>query len=251
MIEVKHITKEFTKLTGKNKKQTFLADNDISFEAKSGEILGILGPNGAGKTTLLRIIAGIMKPTSGEVQINGLNYQENDIEIKKQIAFLSGNTRLYQDISCYELLKMCGSYYAMSDDETEKRIMEISKELNLEQFLNQRIGHLSTGQTQRVGIARCILHNPNYYILDEATSGLDIISSETILNFIKKEKTRGKCILYSTHYMEEAESICDRVILVHRGKVVATGTPNEIVKQANAASLRDAFFKLIGGVENA
>lgn len=251
MIEVKHITKEFSKLTGKNKEQTFLADDDISFEAKSGEVLGILGPNGAGKTTLLRIIAGIMKPTSGAVQINGLNYQENDLEIKKQIAFLSGNTRLYQDISCYELLKMCGAYYEMSDDEIEKRIMKITKELNLEQFLNQRIGHLSTGQTQRVGIARCILHNPNYYILDEATSGLDIISSETILNFIKKEKLRGKCVLYSTHYMEEAENICDRVVLIHRGRVLKIGTPQEIVEQAKATSLRDAFFKLIGGVENA
>ena len=250
MIEIKNVTKEFSKLTNKKDKITFKADDDISFTCNPNEVVGLLGPNGAGKTTLLRIIAGIMEPTSGEVKINGLNYKDNPIEIKKQIAFLSGNTKLYKHISPYELLSMCGDYYGLDKETIEKRIKEISKRFSMDKFLNQRISDLSTGQGQRVGIARCIVHDPKYYIFDEATSGLDIISSQVILDFIKEEKQRGKCIIYSTHYMEEAENICDRVVLVHRGKVIKIDTPANIIKETNTSNLRDAFFKLIGGVYN-
>lgn len=250
MIEVKNVSKVFTKQVSKKEKKEFKADDDISFSAKEGEIVGILGPNGAGKTTLLRMIAGIMTPTSGDVIIDDLNYKKNPIEIKKKISFLSGNTKLYKDISPYELLKMCGEYYDMNDKDIEDRIKLISEQFNLEKFLHQKIGNLSTGQGQRVGIARCIIHDPKYYILDEATSGLDIISSQVILEFVKKERDNGKCILYSTHYMEEAENICDRVILVHEGKIIKTGTPDQIEKDTNTSNLRDAFFALIGGVSN-
>jgi sodium transport system ATP-binding protein len=250
MIEVKNISKEFIKIDKNKKKQLIKADDDISFTAKEGEILGILGPNGAGKTTLLRIIAGIMQPTSGEVRIGDMSYQDNEIEIKKQISFLSGNTKLYKDISCMELLEMCAAYYNIPEKEKEKRCKEIIKKLDLESFKNQRIGNLSTGQSQRVGIARCIIHNPSYYIFDEATSGLDIISSKSILDFIKEEKKNGKCILYSTHYMEEAENICDRVVMIHHGKVLTIDTPENIIKETKTTNLRDAFFALIGGAEH-
>ena len=250
MIEVKNVSKVFTKQVSKKEKKEFKADDNISFSAKEGEIVGILGPNGAGKTTLLRMIAGIMTPTSGDVIIDDLNYKKNPIEIKKKISFLSGNTKLYKDISPYELLKMCGEYYDMEASAIEERIKLISEQFNLEKFLHQKIGNLSTGQGQRVGIARCIIHDPKYYILDEATSGLDIISSQVILEFVKKERDNGKCILYSTHYMEEAENICDRVILVHEGKIIKTGTPDQIEKDTNTSNLRDAFFALIGGVSN-
>ena len=250
MLEVKNISKEFTKLINKKDKIKFKADDDISFSASDGEIVGILGPNGAGKTTLLRIIAGIMEPTSGSVNFDKLNYEKNAIDIKKQIAFLSGNTKLYKDISAYELLYMCGEYYGLEPKVIESRIKEISERFNLDKFLSQRIENLSTGQTQRVGIARCIVHDPKYYIFDEAPSGLDIISSQVILDFIKEERNKGKCILYSTHYMEEAENICDRVVLIHKGKVIKIDTPTNIIKDTNTTNLRDAFFKLIGGVSN-
>ena len=250
MIEVKNVTKEFTKLTNKKDKITFKADDDVTFNCNTSEVVGLLGPNGAGKTTLLRIIAGIMEPSSGEVMINGLSYKDNPIEIKKQIAFLSGNTKLYKDISPYELLAMCGEYYGLDKDTIEKRISEISKRFSMEKFLNQRISDLSTGQGQRVGIARCIVHDPKYYIFDEATSGLDIISSQVILDFIKEEKQRGKCIIYSTHYMEEAENICDRVVLIHKGKIIKIDTPKNIIRDTNTSNLRDAFFKLIGGADH-
>ena len=247
MIEIKNISKEFEKNVEKNKKIKFLADKDISFDVKDGEILGLLGPNGAGKTTLLRIIAGIMKPTKGEIVFNNKKLSDNEIEIKKNISFLSGNTKLYRYISCVELLKMCADYYDMDKKSLDKRIEEVTKRFSITSFKDQRIGSLSTGQTQRVGVARCVLHDPHYYILDEATSGLDIISSQVILDFIKEERTKGKCIIYSTHYMEEAENICDRVVLLNKGEVIAVGTPKEIEEKTNTTNIRDAFFKLIGG----
>ena len=250
MIEIKNIVKQFNKLDENKKKITIKADNDISFEVKEGEVVGLLGPNGAGKTTLLRIIAGIMQPNKGKVTIDENDYKKKELEIKKSIAFLSGNTKLYKELSPVELMQMCAAYYKVDKSVVDSRIDSIVKRFNMESFKNQRIGTLSTGQTQRVGIARCLVHDPKYYIFDEATSGLDIISSKVILDFIKEERDNNKGILYSTHYMEEAENICDRVILLNKGRVIATGTPKQILKETKTDNLRDAFFALIGDDKN-
>lgn len=247
MIEVKNVSKEFTKKISPKETIKFLADNNISFTAKEGEVVGIIGPNGAGKTTLLRMIAGIMTPTTGTIELDGKSYEESSTEIKKTIAFLTGNTKLYKDISPYELLKMCGEYYDIPKEQLEKRIDDIIKRFNMENFKHQRIETLSTGQYQRTGISRCLIHNPKYYILDEPTSGLDVISSKVILDFVKEEKEKGKCILYSTHYMEEAENICDKIIMINKGQVISIGTPEEIRKKTKTTNLRDSFFALIGG----
>ena len=205
---------------------------------------------GAGKTTLLRMIAGILEPTEGKITFDNMNYQNDEIEIKQNIAYLSGNTKLYDTLSTYELLKMCCDIYGIDEEKAEKRIKEITKILGMEQFLYNKIANLSTGQTQKVNLARCLVHNPKYYILDEATTGLDIISSQIILNFIKSEREKGKTILYSTHYMEEAENICDRVIMINKGQIIKAGTPEEIKKDTETTNLRDAFFTMIGGVSN-
>ena len=245
-----NIKKKFVKLTKKKERIEFYANNGISVEAHDGEIIGILGPNGAGKTTFLRIIAGILEPTSGTVTFDGLNYHDNETEIKKNIAYLSGNTKIYDTLSTYELLKMCCDIYGVNKEKREERIKEITKVLGMEQFLYNKIANLSTGQTQKVNLARCLVHNPKYYILDEATTGLDIISSQIILDFIKEEKKKGKTILYSTHYMEEAENICNRVIMINKGEIIKTGTPEEIKRNTNTTNLRDAFFAMIGGVSD-
>ena len=250
MIRVQNITKTFIRNKNKKQKEEFYADYDITFEAREGEIIGILGPNGAGKTTLLRMIAGILEPTKGKITFDKMDYKNNEIEIKQKIAYLSGNTKLYDTLSTYELLKMCCDIYGLSEKESKKRIVEITNILKMEQFLYNKIANLSTGQTQKVNVARCLVHNPQYYILDEATTGLDIISSQVILNFIKEERKKGKTILYSTHYMEEAENICDRVIMINKGKVIKIRTPTEIKKDTKATNLRDAFFEIIGGVSN-
>lgn len=241
MLKVDKVSKKFIT----EKKEEFYADHEISFELKDGEVLGILGPNGAGKTTLLRMLAGIMTPTSGTITYNKLSFPKDAKKIKKNIAFLSGNTKLYKDITPYEFLKLCGEYYNIPNEELEKRINKIIKTFSLEEFKDKRIEHLSTGQIQRTSIARCAIHNPDTYIFDEATSGLDIIASKVILDYIKEEKKNNKSIIYSTHYMEEAENICDRVILIHKGKTIKSGTPQEIEKETKTTNLRDAFFKLI------
>ncbi len=246
MITIKNVTKKFIKTNKKKERLEFTAVNDLSFDVLEGEILGILGPNGAGKTTLLRMIAGIMTPNKGSITIDDLTYEKNETDIKKMLAYLSGNTKIYGTISPYELLKMCAEIYDVPASEIDTRIKEISKILNMDAFLYNRIEKLSTGQTQRVNIARCMVHNPKYYILDEATSGLDIITSQIILNFIKSEKEKGKTILYSTHYMEEAENICDMIIMVNKGKIITTGTPEQIKKETKTTNLRDAFFALVG-----
>lgn len=244
LLEVKHVYKEFTKKIDKKKEEKFYADRDISFSVKEGTVFGIIGPNGAGKTTLLRMLSGIMEPTKGSILIDGDKYTDNDILIKKKIAFLSGNTKLYKDISPIELLRMCGEYYGIEKNVLNSRIEEIIDRFDMRSFAYQRIENLSTGQYQRVSIARCLVHDPKYYILDEATSGLDIISSKVIIDFIKEEKKRGKCIIYSTHYMEEAVSICDRIMLLNKGKVLIEGTVKDIKKKSGMDNLRDAFFEL-------
>lgn len=250
MIKVDNVKKKFERIDSKKKKISFYADNGISFEANDGEIVGILGPNGAGKTTLLRMIAGILEPTEGVVTFDSKSYKKSELEIKRNIAFLSGNTKLYDEMSIYELLIMCADIYGVSKDKAEPRIAEIAKKLKMQDLIHSRIANLSTGQTRKVNIARCMIHDPKYYILDEATTGLDIIASQIILDFIKEEKGKGKTILYSTHYMEEAENICDRVIMINKGLVIESGTPKEIKERTGTTNLRDAFFLLIGGKYN-
>lgn len=247
MIEINNVSKKFVKKIDKTHEEEFYADKDVSFKVEKGEILGLLGPNGAGKTTLLRMLAGIMTPTKGSINYDDLSFPKDTIKIKKSIAFLSGNTKLYKDISPYEFLKLCAEYYGIDKDNVDKVIMKASKTFGLDDYLHQRIENLSTGQLQRVSIARCTIHNPEYYIFDEATSGLDIISSKVILDFIKEEKKKGKGVIYSTHYMEEAENICDRVVLLHKGKIVKIDTPKNIEKETKTTNLRDAFFDIIGG----
>lgn len=246
MIEVKNVLKRFIKNVGK-KEEPFNAVNDVSFEIPDGHIIGILGQNGAGKTTLLRMISGIMTPTKGSITVDNRSYLDNSEDIKGDIAFLSGNTKLYENITTYELLKIFGSIYGIKKDLLDARIKEITKLLNLDNFIDNKIGNLSTGQTQRVNIARCFIHDPKYYILDEATTGLDVMSSQIIIDFIKDERKKGKTIIYSTHYMEEAENICDEVIFIDHGKIIDSGKPKELMKRTKTSNLRDTFFSIIGG----
>lgn len=258
MIEANNISKIFIKDEAKKQKKfklfskevtkvEFYALNNVSFAVDSGEIVGVLGPNGAEKTTLLRIISGLMKPTSGQVVIKTKDKRVliDPIEIKKNIGYLSENTKLYGRFSIREILNILGKVYKMEDSEIENRINEIFNLMNLQDFGDNRIEKLSTGQKQRASIARCLIHNPDIYIFDEPTLGLDILSSETIINFMKGEKKRGKSVIYSTHYMEEAEFLCDRIVMIHKGKIIASGTPEELKKETSTNSLRETFKSLV------
>lgn len=253
MIEVENLCKSFTRTVKDEnikkkkfttKKEEFLAVNNISFKAEKGEIVGILGPNGAGKTTLLRMLGGILTPSSGSIKIGGKDYSIDKNIAKKEIGYLSGNTKLYNRLSPRELLTTFGNLYEMPKIEIEKSIEEICKIMNMEEFIDNRIENLSTGQTQRTSIARCLIHSPNIYIFDEPTLGLDVISSKSIIDFMKSEKEKGKTVLYSTHYMEEAETLCDKIIMVHKGSVIAYGSSSELKEKYEVDNLRDLFIQL-------
>ncbi len=246
MITANNLVKTFTRNEKKSKKSEINAVDGISLSVNAGEIVGILGPNGAGKTTLLRMMSKLMKPTSGMVSIR-INDEEitDDLEVKRHIGYLSNNTRLYGRLSARELLQMLGVLYGISEEDTQKRIAKISEILSMDSFLDNRIEKLSTGQTQRASIARCLVHDPLVYIFDEPTLGLDIISSAAIIDFMKGERERGKTVLYSTHYMEEAEYLCDRIIMIHQGKIISEGTPADLKAQTEKSSLRDVFAELI------
>lgn len=251
MIKADELIKTFARTEKKNVKTEFNAVDGISLEVQKGEILGVLGPNGAGKTTLLRMLGKLMCPTSGSVIISDEDGNEitDAIEIKRRIGYLSGNTKLYKRLSARELLLMLGNIYDLPVEETKKRIEEIIEILDLKDFVDNRIERLSTGQTQRISIARCLLHSPQVYIFDEPTLGLDIISSKSIIEFMKAERKSGKSVLYSTHYMEEAEFLCDRIVMIHKGRIIAKGTPEELRQLTNTTNLRDTFLSLINDEE--
>lgn len=246
MLRAEHLVKVFEKNEKRNKKVSFRAVDDISLRIQQGEIVGIIGPNGAGKTTLLRMLGKLMKPTSGEVVFeDGDVIVEDELEIKRRIGYLSGNTRLYGRLSTRELLDIMGNIYGMEKADIERKIDEISEILGLSSFIDNRIERLSTGQTQRASISRCLIHSPKVYIFDEPTLGLDIVSSNAIIEFMQKERERGKTVIYSTHYMEEAELLCDRIIMMNQGRIMKEGTVEELKRDTRERNLREIFMHLI------
>lgn len=251
MIEAVNLYKQFersVKQGRKTKKEEFLAVNDVSLYAESGEIIGILGPNGAGKTTLLRMLGMLMTPTKGSVRITMENGEEvaGVTEKKAAIGYLSGNTKLYPRFSIREYLEFLGEIYGYDRQKIKERTSEIFKVLDMEGFADNRIEKLSTGQMQRASISRCLMADPNIYILDEPTLGLDILSADAIINFMKKQKENGKTVLYSTHYLEEAQFLCDRIYMICSGRIVASGTPEDLMEQTGCGSLREAFHAIYG-----
>ncbi len=265
MIRAEHLVKTFTRQVDKKKKEEFNAVDDMSLTIGDGELVGILGPNGAGKTTLLRMLATLMTPTSGDIYVtvkeSGLSddkksdspkeIEENSssgvelkspVEIRKHLGYLSANTKLYERFSVRETMKLFGQTYGMDDEAIDERIAQLNEALDLSEFIDNRVAKLSTGQMQRAQIARCLIHDPELYIFDEPTLGLDVIASTGIIDFMKNEKDRGKTILYSTHYMEEAQYLCDRVILLNHGKIVCEDTPAHLMESTNSDTMRDAFF---------
>ena len=227
----------------------FTAVARLDLKIHKGDIFGLLGPNGAGKTTLLRMLGTLMEPTEGRVILTDEagNQMTDPVQIKQNIGYLSGNTKLYHRLSTREMLRMLGEIYEMPKEAVEKRIEEIVQVLDMGAFIDNRIEKLSTGQTQRASIARCLIHSPAIYIFDEPTLGLDILSADAIVTFMKQQKEAGKTVLYSTHYLEEAQFLCDRIIMIDKGKIMIEGSPAEIMEQTQTRTLREAFGRLYMG----
>jgi sodium transport system ATP-binding protein len=226
------------------------AVDGVSFECKRGEIFGILGPNGAGKTTLLRMIATILSPTNGSARVDGFDVVARPHEVKMRIGFLSGNTKLYTRLTSLETVRYFGRLYEMDESRIRERAEEIFEVLGMATIRDRQFGKLSTGEKQKVSIARTLIHDPPVLILDEPTAGLDVLSSKAIINFIRRAREEDKTVILSTHYMTEAEEMCDRIGFLNKGKLAAVGTTEELLTASGATSLTDAFFHYLGEEAN-
>ncbi len=242
MIEIQNISKTFHHAGGREVR----AVQDVSFGIEPGEIFGLLGPNGAGKTTLLRMLAGIIAPDSGSCIVDGVDSRDEPEAIRAKIGFLSGNTRLYKRMSAREVLIFFGRLNNMPEQLIKERIDEVVEMLDMSEFIDRRCESFSTGQMQRTSIARVIIHDPQILILDEPTLGLDIMSSQAILDFIRNTRSQGRAVIFSTHYMTEAESLCDRIGLIYNGSLMTIGTRPELYEKTGTDNLQQAFLAMIG-----
>ncbi len=241
-IESKNLTKDFGDLR---------AVDRLSFRVESGEIFGLLGPNGAGKTTTLRMLSGLLKPTEGSAEISGYSVHNQAIDALVRLGFLTGEMDLYRRLNPRELLTYFGKLYSVPKSTLDARVDLLIDAFGITEFEDRKCETLSTGQKQRVGIARTLVHNPEVVVLDEPTTGLDIMASEFILQFIKQiAEEQGKAVIFSTHNLAEVERLCDRIAIIHRGQLHYLGTPDGLLAETNTNSLAAGFFQLVGGSQS-
>ena len=246
LVEVCDLTKVFPTTEGG---ETW-AVNELSFTVEPGGIYGLLGPNGAGKTTALRMISGLLTPTSGAARLNGFDVQTKKEQAKQSLGYLTSGTGLYQRLTPRELFRYFGELLGMQRPAIEQRMAELIDWLDIAPFANLRCGGLSTGQKQRTNIARALMGDPPILIMDEPTLGLDVLTNRIVLDFIKAEGARGKAIIMSTHYLDEAESLCDRFGLIHEGRLVGAGDLKALQTLANRQRLSEIFLALCGQQEH-
>lgn len=220
----------------------------VSFEVHEGQIFGLLGPNGAGKTTLMQMIATLMKPTSGKIEIDGLSGDKDLLEIHRKIGFLTNEIKLDPMSTPNILFNFFAELYDIPEKELKDRRDESFARFGITPFADKKINELSTGMKQKISIAISLIHNPPVVIFDEPTNGLDILTSKQVTDYLKELKEKGHAIILSTHIFSVAEELCDEIAILVDGKIAAQGTVGEIIKQADVESFEKAFFKIY--VEN-
>ncbi len=216
----------------------------ISFQAQHGEIFGLLGPNGAGKTTTLRIICTLLSPDSGTVEVLGFDTRTAPEEVRRRIGVVTADIGVYPRLSARENIAYFAQLSEVPDRELRRRVDAVIERLDIGSFADQRAESLSSGQRQKVAIARAIIHDPQVLMFDEPTSNLDVLASREVREFMVESKGRGKCVIFSTHVMHDAERLCDRITILHEGRVVASGPTAEV--RGNRRELEDAFLELVG-----
>ncbi|MFN0199274.1 MAG: ABC transporter ATP-binding protein [Planctomycetaceae bacterium] len=239
MIRVHQLTKQFT-----TSQQPILAVDGISFDVRKGEVFGLLGPNGAGKTTTLRMILGMLPPTSGYAEIDGVRTDLKNGELKQRIGLVSASANLYQWLTPRETLLYFADLYSVHPAEAKESVERLSQRFGLETFIDRRCSVLSTGQKQRVQLARALIHDPPVMLMDEPTRGLDVIGTQGIFEFIGHLRDVGKAVIVCTHRLDEAEKLCDRFGLLHQGKMVIDGTLAVLRAQTGQSSLMQMFLHL-------
>jgi len=242
LLEVQELAKEFPTPTGPAKR----AVDNVSFHVNAGEIYGLLGPNGAGKTTTLRIISGLMRPTTGRAIVNGVDVTIDPSSVRGFIGFLTANTGLYQRLTAREVLVYFAELNGLERGLIGRRVDQLIEWLGMADFAELRCGALSTGQKQRTNIARALIANPPVLVMDEPTLGLDVLTNRLILDFIRHERELGKAVLLSTHHLDEAEALCDRIGLLHEGRLIAEGDLETLRQMAGCGRLTDVFLRLVG-----
>jgi sodium transport system ATP-binding protein len=241
MIHVENLTKSFRDL----RRGQVLAVDQISFDAKPGEVFGLLGPNGAGKTTTMRILCTVLKPTSGTATLAGFDVVDEPGQVRQHIGFLSASTAIYDRMTAWEMVEYFGKLYGMTPEKLRERMEALFADLQMNDFRDVLGAKMSTGMRQKVSIARAIVHDPPVLIFDEPTLGLDVLVARAVLENIQRLRAQGKCILYSTHIMREVEKICDRVAIVSKGKIQAAGTLDELRDKHGQQDLEELFFQLV------
>ena len=217
----------------------------LSFAVAGGEVLGLLGPNGAGKTTTLRMLATLLRPDRGRARVAGYDVVEAPLSVRRHIGYLTGDTGLYERLSPVETLRYFGRLHGMAPGLLDRRVAALVDALGMQSFADRRCGSLSTGQRQRASVARALLSDPPVLVLDEPTAGLDILAARTLLDTLRGERDRGKAVLFSTHVMAEAELVCDRVVLLHRGRAIAEGTVPALRDRFGRPTLAESFLAAI------
>lgn len=217
----------------------------MTFECHPGEIFGLLGANGAGKTTLLRMLSTILSPTGGRAAVNGYDIVESPSQVRQSIGFLSTTTALYQRLTAKESIQYFGRLNGLSGQALKQRTDEVIELLGVGEYRDRLCDKLSTGQKQRVGLARTILHDPPVLFFDEPTAGLDVLASQTVMEFIEERRRLGKTVVFSTHIMSEVERLCDRIAVIHGGKLAAIGSLSELRKLTGEERLEAVFLSLV------
>jgi len=243
MIEVDALQKSF------GKAREIEAVRAVTFDAPDGAITGLLGPNGAGKTTLLRMIATLVLPDAGRARVGGLDVVADRYAVRSRIGVLSDARGLYQRLTARENVRYFGRLHGLAGAALDARIDALFATLGLTALAERRTAGFSQGEKMKVAIARALVHDPDTILLDEPTNGLDIMSVRTLRDELRALRGQGKCLLFSSHVMQEVAALCDRIVVLSHGRVVAAGTADELIARAGTAGLEDAFVALLGSDE--
>lgn len=242
MIDAKNLVKTFNK--GK-----VVAVDGVSFRAKDGQITGLLGPNGAGKTTTLRMLYTLLPPDQGEMSIDGIDPAKQPLAVKRAIGVVPDSRGLYDRLTARENIAYYGKLQGLSQTEIKQRIERFCDVLDMHEFIDRRTNGFSQGQRVKVAIARALIHDPQTVLLDEPTNGLDVMTTRALRGFLMDLKARGRCVVLSTHIMQEVAALCDHIVIIAKGKVAAEGSAEALLAKSGAKTLEDAFVRLIGSDE--
>ena len=240
MIQVQNLSKSFGKVK---------AVQNVSFDAPDGRITGLLGPNGAGKSTTLRMLYTLLKPDNGTAKVDGFDVRENPIEVQRRIGVLADARGLYPRLTSRENIRYYGRLHGLEGETLETQIESLFALLDMKSIADRKVEGFSTGEKLKVAIARALVHNPKNVLLDEPTNGLDVMSTRAMRQFIQRLREDGRCVLFTSHIMQEVAALCDHIVIISQGRVTANGTPEDLRKQTGRENLEDAFVAAIGSEE--